>query len=131
MPSRRPPAPRSEALPDPREPIPLERFQPLIEMVLEVADRHPAAPAVVLADRAWSYDELRVASLALAAELETLGIQPGDAVGVTGTKSHGLITTILAVLARNAVLVPLDPLLPPARRRDMLQRAGARILVEA
>ncbi len=124
-------APSRRALPDPREPIAVEPFQPLIAMVLEAAERDPSAPALVLGARTWSYGELRTAALALAAELEELGIGPGDAVAVTGAKCHGLITSLLAVLARNAVLVPLDPLLPARRRHDMLWRAGARILIEA
>ena len=67
----------------------------------------------------------------LASELDDLGVRPGDAVAVTGTTCHGLITVVLAVLARNAVLVPLDPLLPGLRRRDIIERSGASLLVEA
>lgn len=118
-------------LPDPTEPQPLEPFEAVIARVLDVAREHPDDPAVVLGGTVWPYRQLCDAALALAGELAGLGVGPGQAVGVTGTKSPGLVTVILAVLARNAILVPLDPALPELRRREMLERADAALLIEA
>lgn len=118
-------------LPDPTEPQPLEPFEAVIARVLDVARDRPDDPAVVLGETVWSYRQLCDAALALAAELAGLGVEPGQAVGVTGTKSLGLVTVVLAALARNAILVPLDPALPGLRRRQMLEQAGAVLLIEA
>jgi amino acid adenylation domain-containing protein len=49
--------------------------------------------------------------------------------GVFATRSVGAFAGILGVLFRGHGYVPLNPRFPPLRNRDMLQRAGCRVLL--
>jgi amino acid adenylation domain-containing protein len=73
--------------------------------------------------REWTYRELAGSSKHIAALLKVRGVQPGDAVAVTGPRSFGLIAGILGVLLARGVLLTLDLSLPVARRDLMLQTA--------
>jgi non-ribosomal peptide synthetase-like protein len=82
------------------------------------------------ADVALTYTDLCARARELAARLTELGVGPGDRVGVrvrSGTAD--LYLAILGVLESGAAYVPMDADDPPARARDLLERAGACALV--
>ncbi|MEU8180868.1 amino acid adenylation domain-containing protein [Micromonospora sp. NPDC049047] len=108
-----------------RQPLRRERQEPVTARVAAVARDNPAAVAVTLGERSWSYGELVVTADRIARRLLAGGLRPGDHVLVTGPSCFGLIAAMLGVLRARGVLVPLDPRLPERRKRDLAATAGA------
>ncbi|KOT78041.1 peptide synthetase [Streptomyces rimosus subsp. pseudoverticillatus] len=92
----------------------------LAESVLAQARRTPAALAVVDGDRRLDYAELDTAGAAVARSLHRHGVRPGQAVAVCLPRSWQLVCAMLGILRLGAVVVPLDRLSPPERRRHIL-----------
>ena len=93
------------------------------------AQRCPQAIAVIDAQRQLSYATLNAEADIVAARLATLGIGPGDCVGVMLGRGCGLVTALLGVLKAGAAYVPLDPTYPSQRLKFMLHDTGARLLI--
>jgi amino acid adenylation domain-containing protein len=101
------------------------------------AQRWPQAVAVESADpraEGLPVARLRYAELAhhadrLALHLLSLGVQPGDAVGLCLERSVGAVVALLAIVKAGAAYVPLEPADPPARTRLVLHDARARHVI--
>jgi amino acid adenylation domain-containing protein len=94
-------------------------------IVQEHAARRPEATALMLGDERLSYGELDRRANRLAHHLRPLGVGPETCVAVQLERSFELVIALLAVLKAGAAYLPLDPGIPDARRRYMLQAAGA------
>ncbi|AGM07124.1 non-ribosomal peptide synthetase [Amycolatopsis keratiniphila] len=92
--------------------------------------RTPGAPAVVCGPVTLTYAELDRRARLLAGTLRALGAGPGTRVGVSVSRSPGLIVGLLAVLRTGGTYVPLDPAHPVSRTRWTLDDAGVRLVVE-
>ncbi|WBB53722.1 non-ribosomal peptide synthetase [Verrucosispora sp. WMMD573] len=90
----------------------------------------PAVIAVRDADprRTVTYGQLRQAAEAHSALLHAAGVRAGDCVAVTARRSAGELVAILAVLRLGAAYLSIEPEHPPALAREMLQRAGVRVV---
>ncbi|MGP4023222.1 amino acid adenylation domain-containing protein [Actinomadura sp. 3N407] len=88
-------------------------------------------PAVTGGARAVSYAELAAEARRLAALLEAEGVEPGTVVGVGGPRSATVIAAFLAIELIGALYVPADETWPAGRVRDVLDQAGASVLVVA
>ncbi|MEV0006394.1 condensation domain-containing protein, partial [Micromonospora sp. NPDC050980] len=95
------------------------------------AGRDPGRPAVLGDGVSVSYGELAERSLRLAGALVRAGVGSGDAVGVCLPKGAEQIVAVLAVLAAGGVYVPVGIDQPATRRRRILGRAGAKVLIRA
>jgi amino acid adenylation domain-containing protein len=116
-------------LPDPGLIFSEVRHEPVTSVFLDVARRMPTQTALFHGDRQWSYGELAASARSLASSLASWGVRKGDAIGISGDRSFGLIATMLAVSLTGGVMVPLDPTLPHLRRRMMLETARARFVL--
>ncbi|KVD90450.1 non-ribosomal peptide synthetase [Burkholderia sp. ABCPW 14] len=91
----------------------------------------PERRALVYNDRAYSYGELNRAANRIANRLmqsfPDLGAD--SLVGVRIARSDRLVLTILAIWKVGAAYVPIDPVLPEQRMREMLDLANAKALV--
>jgi amino acid adenylation domain-containing protein len=112
-----------KVLPDPTISLPEPKQVPITLRFLEIAKLHADDIALRHDTREWTYQELAESSRQIAASLAVHGIQPGDVVAATGSRSFGLIAGILGVLLARGVLLTLDLSLPIARRDLMLQVA--------
>ncbi|MEU6701231.1 amino acid adenylation domain-containing protein [Pseudonocardia sp. NPDC046786] len=92
--------------------------------LLEQADRTPDAPAVIGAAETLSYRELVRRAREIAAVLTVAGCRPGDRVAVVMDKGVEQVVAALATLLAGAAYVPVDVVLPAARRRTVLEAAG-------
>ncbi|MFF1488254.1 amino acid adenylation domain-containing protein [Streptomyces sp. NPDC058319] len=90
----------------------------------ETARRTPGAAAVREDGRTWTYAELADAVRALDAALPERAV-----VAVLGGRDLASVAALVAATDRGRVAVPVDSSLPPARRREMLARAGAQLAV--
>ncbi|WP_232718593.1 non-ribosomal peptide synthetase [Gordonia metallireducens] len=86
-----------------------------IPALLKHADAHPEAPAVHDGDMTLDYRTLVDRARALATRLEDSGVRPGDRVALLMDRRADTVVAIVATLLADAVYVPIDPDLPPAR----------------
>ncbi len=93
------------------------------------AERQPDALAVLAADVAVTYGELRRRAGRLALRLRGLGVAPESRVALCLERSPDMVVAALAVLAAGGAYVPLDPELPSARLAWMLADSGAALLL--
>lgn len=102
-------------IPDMSQTIAKQVFDSVPKTFFEVAARHGARPAVSNGTQVYSYDDLSGAVRALAGQLKSAGLCPGDVVAVAGLSSFGMLASMLAVLTAGGVLVTMDGALPEAR----------------
>lgn len=94
------------------------------------AARHPERPAVVMPDgSSLSYAELNRRADRLAGFLRSVGVVPGERVGLTVPKSFEAVTTIVAALKCGAAYVPSDWTAPDARGRAIMSDCEVRVLL--
>ncbi|MEU9581112.1 amino acid adenylation domain-containing protein [Streptomyces chilikensis] len=98
------------------------------ELIARHARTAPDAPALIAGDEEVTRRELDARAAALAARLRAAGVRRGDTVGVLLERGVPLVVTALAVLRCGAAYLPLDPRLPAARLRLMLEDGAARLV---
>ena len=101
---------------------------PVITRVERIAAERDR-PAVADEHRTLSYAGLVAEARRLAALLEDEGVRPGEVVGVGGGRCAGVIAAFLAIELVGALYVPADETWPAARVRDVLDQAGAAVLI--
>lgn len=89
----------------------------------------PHAPAVIAPDRTLSYAALWAGAGRLGRRLSDAGVGPGDLVGVVMRKGWEQYVAVYAVLLAGAAYLPVDPSLPAARLRLLLERGLVRVAV--
>ncbi|MFE3543415.1 amino acid adenylation domain-containing protein [Nocardia sp. NPDC059177] len=119
------PCPASAATPAPGYP----RDASLPELFAVQAAARPDAPAARHGTRAITYGQLATRADALAARLLAHGAEPGEPVGVCGSRSLEALVALVGILRAGCAYVPLDEDLPPARLRAMAEDAGLRTAV--
>jgi amino acid adenylation domain-containing protein len=97
-------------------------------LVRSAAETRPDAPAVVAPDGTLTYAELERAASGLAATMLELGVRHGDRVAVWAPKSARTVAVLYGVMRAGAAYVPLDPLVPPPRARQVIDDAGCALL---
>lgn len=85
--------------------------------------------ALVFADGAVSYRELRDWSGRIARRLVDDGVVPGDRIGLLGGNTAGWAAAAFGVIKAGAVLIPLNPRLVAAEMRALLESAGAGVVI--
>ncbi|MFJ9442565.1 amino acid adenylation domain-containing protein [Kitasatospora sp. NPDC101235] len=104
-------------------------FDGIHEAVGHWARITPDAVAVSWRGRHLSYCALERRAERLAQLLWEAGVRPGQPVGILLDPSPDRVVVLLAALKCGAYYVALDTRVPPARRRDLLDLAGAEVLV--
>ncbi|MFF2046140.1 amino acid adenylation domain-containing protein, partial [Kitasatospora sp. NPDC058170] len=89
----------------------------------------PHATAVICGDEQLTYQELDERSNQLAHHLTSLGVTPGDHIGISLDRSPAVLTAMLATWKTGAAYIPVDPALPAERRHYMLTDATATVLI--
>ena len=94
-----------------------------------VADAHSGRPAVIDAQRTWSYAQLAAAAGGVAEGLRRLPGEPARRVGLLLDHGGDLIAALLGALAAGWCYVPLDPSYPADRLRVMAAQAQLSAIV--
>ncbi|MFJ3202336.1 amino acid adenylation domain-containing protein [Streptomyces sp. NPDC086989] len=97
----------------------------LFDRFLATERDEPQLEAVTDEQRTLSYGELGAASAALAARLTAAGVVPGSVVGVHLPRGTDLLVSFLAVLWAGGVYLPLDPVHPEQRLREIVEDSAA------
>ncbi|ANI42248.1 3-((3aS,4S,7aS)-7a-methyl-1,5-dioxo-octahydro-1H-inden-4-yl)propanoate--CoA ligase FadD3 [Mycolicibacterium vaccae] len=93
-----------------------------------IARELPDHAAVVTADRALTYAELRSEVRQAAAAMIELGIEPGDRVAIWSPNTWHWVVACLAVHHAGGVLVPLNTRYTAGEAEDILARTSAPLL---
>ena len=93
------------------------------------ASTSPDAIAVVQGDGKLTYGALRDAAAELAQRLGEAGAGPGCRIAQVAEASVESLLGMLAVARIGAVLVPIDPSMPDARRARLLQAARPKLVL--
>src|SRR6185503_20294709 len=97
--------------------------------IAEQARHHPEAVAVECGGVAWRYRELMQRVAAIASRLRSAGAGKEALVGIAMERSVDMVAGLLAILKTGAAYLPLDPDLPEARLRLLLEDAQPRIIL--
>lgn len=89
------------------------------------ATSDPGRPYLLSGSTALSFGEIDSQSDALAAALANLGVEAGDRVALILPNCPEFAVSLFAVAKLGAVLVPLNPRLPPAELQYMLRHSEA------
>jgi amino acid adenylation domain-containing protein len=89
---------------------------------------HPERTALVAEETSWTWGELAHRVDELTRHLRSLGVGPEVRVAAVAERTPDVIASLLAVLSAGGTWVPLDPGLPEARRKELIERAGALFL---
>lgn len=116
-------------LPDPARAIHQIPNDTVVNMLYAIADASPDRIAINMGDIEWTYSDLIRCSGGLAAFLRTRGFGSGDVLAVTGQRSIGLISSILAVLMCEGILLLIDENLPDERKKLILSEASAKTIL--
>jgi long-chain acyl-CoA synthetase len=91
------------------------------------AGAHPGAPVVRLGDRQLTYAQLAAASAALAEQLRSRGVEPGDRIGIMLPNVPEFAIAYYAVLRAGAVVVPMNVQLKQREVAFYLSDSGAKL----
>ena len=97
-------------------------------MLEQAAAAHPDGPALRMDDLVLSYAQFRDAAGRTAALLASLGIQPGDRVGLMLPNVPAFPIAFYGAVAAGAVVVPMNPLLKSREVAYYLGDSGARVI---
>lgn len=101
----------------------------LCHLVETSAAERPDAVAVIADDGRLTYGETAAQARRLARRLIALGATPGTLVGVVVDKGCAQVPAVLGVTLSGAAYLPVDPQWPAARRAQVLEQGGARVVV--
>ena len=91
--------------------------------------RVPDAVALSCGEPSWTYRELDEAANRLAHLLVSQGVGPGQYVALLFSRSAEAIVSILAVLKAGAAYLPIDPVVPDARLKFIVEDAAPIVLL--
>ena len=97
--------------------------------VLARARQDPDAIAIEDCERCLTYRELDRASGSIAASLQVRGVAEEEVVGVCLQRSWQAVAAFLGVVRAGAAYLPIGASYPAQRKRDLLELAGARLLL--
>jgi amino acid adenylation domain-containing protein len=116
-------------LPDPSANLPTPDYELVPAMFSTWANSIPEHVAIRQETHTWSYNELSKSADYLARLLVSYGLRQGEVVAIFGSRSFGLIASMMGVLMSGGVLLTIDPNLPNHRQQVMLQEAKATYLL--
>ncbi len=116
-------------IPDLTREITARQYVPVPEVFLRRASEHADQPALIGANRSYSYAELARVVRFLAFCLIEGGVRPGDVVVVSGLMSFGMIAATIATMAAGGVVVTLDHALPDLRQKSIVDISRPRLQI--
>ncbi len=109
----------------------LRKYDTLIDMIEEAAERHDHAVALqMLTDEGLTrttYREWRDGMVETAARLASIGVCPGDTVIISGDNQPAWAVAYLGILRAGAIAVPIDPGLDERQIGNIVRSSGAKV----
>ncbi len=104
-------------------------YPSLVELMEAAFSQFPDRPAYKMLGRSISYAQIDEASRALAAYLQSLGLEKGDRVAIMMPNVPQYPVAVAAVLRAGFVVVNVNPLYTPRELEHQLKDAGAKAIV--
>jgi long-chain acyl-CoA synthetase len=101
----------------------------LSSLLEDAAAGHPDHPAIRMDDLVLTYAQLRGAAGRMSALLASLGVEPGDRVGLMLPNVPAFPIAFYGALAAGAIVVPMNPLLKSREISYYLGDSGAKVLL--
>ena len=95
-----------------------------IKIIEDTAKKYPDSIAVIDNNIKLTYNELDTQSNSWANELISLGVMPGDNVGLSTDRNAHMLVSLLAILKTGAGYIPLEPNFPQDRLDYMIESSG-------
>jgi cyclohexanecarboxylate-CoA ligase len=89
------------------------------------AREHPHKPALILDDRAFTFDQLRRAAVGVSLRLAEGGVEPGDVVILLGRHSIEAAVAMLGCMHRGVVIAPLPPMFNASQLSALITQTRA------
>ena len=105
--------------------------RPVLSRFALCHQENPGAPAVVADGVTSSYAELDAVARGHAAALRSAGAGRETVVALVADRGPGYVAMVLGVLLAGAAFVPVEPIVPVRRSRQMCAAAGARTVLVA
>jgi len=99
------------------------------DLLLSAADKSPDQTAVVLPHRRRSYAEVRDRAFQIAQSLQSLGVGPGDHVGLLMPTSMDFIESMFGIALLGAVTVPINARYQPPELAYVVENADLRVVL--
>ncbi|OBR06389.1 Amino acid adenylation domain-containing protein [Colletotrichum higginsianum IMI 349063] len=112
-------------------PLPKEEHVLVHDVIDQQVQSEPHAPAICAWDGNMSYSQLQQCTKQLAHHLSNMGVGPEVLVPVIFEKSLWSVVAILAVVRAGGAVVALDPSLPAARIRMIVQDVKASVVISS
>ncbi len=103
----------------------------LQELILEQADRRPAATAITHRHTHWDYAALADQIQVVGRGLRALGLNRADRVAIYLPKQSETVVALFGAALAGGVFVPINPLLKPDQVAYILRDCNVRVLVTA
>ncbi len=100
-----------------------------VELFEAQAERSPEAVAVSFGDQLLTYGELNRRANVVARLLCEQGVAPEVTVGVLANRDINLLISLIAIFKTDGVYVPLDPLYPVERLRQVLSLSNTHVIL--
>ncbi|MCX2729957.1 AMP-dependent synthetase/ligase [Saccharopolyspora sp. NFXS83] len=98
-------------------------------LLAEIARSRPDAPAFATTDERWTWSQVHGRVLTIAAALRSLGLVPGDVLGVMASNRPEHILADLGASTAGATTTTLYATLAPEQIRHVVVDSGAKIVV--
>ena len=102
-----------------------------MDVVAQAAQRFGNAPALVTAERRWSFADLDGDTARIAAAFEAQGVKPGDIVALVAPNSAPLVLALMALMRMGAVAAPVNHRFPASHVDGVLGRLKPKMALDA
>jgi amino acid adenylation domain-containing protein len=96
---------------------------------IKQAQENPDFPAVFTIEKTISYGELLRASIEIAYFLRDAHVKPNELVAILMTKGWEQIAAVMGILQAGGAYLPIDPELPPERKKYLMDNGGIRLVL--
>ena len=105
------------------------RDKTIHQLFEEQVARTPERVALVFEQKQLTYGELNQKANVIAHKLRSLGVKPGDYVGIIAARSLEMVIGIYGIIKSGGAYVPIDPTYPQARINFMLEDCQAKVVL--
>jgi len=102
-----------------------------MELVTQAAQKFDDQPALITADRQWTFAELEEDTGRIAAALEASGIRRGDVVALVAPNSAALVLALMALMRMGAIAAPVNHRFPTSHIDGVLARLNPAMTLDA
>ncbi|HHE33203.1 MAG TPA: o-succinylbenzoate--CoA ligase [Chlorobaculum parvum] len=102
-----------------------------MELVAQAAQKFSDQPALITAERRWSFADLDADTARVAAAFETHGIKPSDIVALVAPNSVALVLALMALVRMGAIAAPVNHRFPASHIDGVLARLNPVITLDA